>query len=169
MESIKKKSFKRWHLSHNRCVVNLFHHPSRVWRLMEVIMHVVCLRWAPDTHIQRNAVTLFLEDFTSLYPGNRERGWRRSLLFPWAPPARPEGRWKVGAILWIPSFSSHSSLPLLSVLLSLLCLIHPAVLLWKSNQKEGHSHPSPDYFLASFHSFPCIKWQFSGSMHCFHN
>lgn len=32
-----------WYLHHSRRTVNLFCHPSGVWRLMEVIMHVVCL------------------------------------------------------------------------------------------------------------------------------
>lgn len=71
-----------------------------------------------DTHTQRNIVTLFLEGFTFLYPGNREKGWRRRLLFPWAS-ARPEGRWKVGVSLWIPSFPRSFlsfSLPSLSFL-----------------------------------------------------
>lgn len=37
-------------------------------------MHVVCPNYVAHTHTERNTVTLFLEDFTFLYPGNREKG-----------------------------------------------------------------------------------------------
>lgn len=101
------------------------------------------------THRKKYSHTIFRGFYFSVSREQRKRSWRRHLLFPWAP-AQPEGRWKVGLSLWIPTFPPLSSCSLSPLSLFSTLLNPSSCPLVAVYPKEGHSHPSPDDFLALF-------------------
>lgn len=137
-----KLEWKKKNLQHGICItldalwifpssfrsvkVNVSHYACSLHTLASRCM---CTRTHTHTHetTTQEIQSLFLEGFTFLYPRSRKKGLKETLVIPLSC-CRPEGRWKVGVILWIPSFLPlFSPSPSLLVLLSPLCSIHPAV------------------------------------------
>lgn len=142
-----------------RYTINLSCHSKRVWRLMEVIMHVVCLCQTAHTHThslsQRNP-SIFSEFYFSVSLEQKKRGLKETLVIPLSH-SRPEGRWKVGVIHWIPSIPSTGVCPPRPPLCALL---DPSSCpLFAVYPKRGHRHPSSDYFCVPAH---CLE--LSGSL-----
>lgn len=124
--------------------------------------HYACSLSMPasrHTHTMKYSHTIFRGFYFSVSREQR-KGLKEMLVIPLSP-CWPEGRWKVGVILGIPSFPPPFY-PSLSPCSPCSALLDPSSCpLVGVYPKEGHSHPSPDYFLAPF---PARCLELSGSL-----
>lgn len=113
------------------------------------------------TRTKKYSHTIFRGFSFSISQEQKESSWRRHLLFPWAP-AQPEGRWKVGVSLWIPTNFSSSFHPLLPSSFSSLCVARSIRLSAHCIYPKGESFSSITRLFPS--SGPARCRELSGSL-----